>query len=468
MFKKLAQIALSVFFVMGLMGCADEIPASQQAVAIDVHFSEFYTLMGGVRTLGDGIGPVFQNGTRLMQFTENSLMSYDEILPLGERFNFEPLGTKLPVADPGLPLAENQPGSRYLNGHVIFANFTALYDQLGGVRFVGKPLSDVRLNQEKNRYEQYFEKMGFFQVVGDTNEQVSLLPYGLIVCRQSHPEQGCSTQQADAIIEADKYLPEPFIAFTQRMGSDFSGQPLSRPFTTPDGLIEQIYGNIALVVDPKHPETIHLRNLPELTGMQTSPMTNAIQDQLMAFLPIDPATNLGHNVPVPFLEYIANHGGAELSGIPTSELFDINGIRRQCFTNYCLDYDPVAPANAQIRPAPLGRIYLGLQNYTPARINLSTWETYPSLPPGKEQIVGVMVYNTTPSQPMKDIEPSIEISLPDGSTQSFRFPPTSASGTAYLSINLPKVASGETVTYKVCVSQPGSTDSCSSESWLVW
>jgi len=464
----IAQIACLGLIFLSLLGCTGEQPTPKtDQSAVDIRFSEFYDLMGGERVLGKNLGASFQDGSRLLQFTENALIIYDENLPSGERFNFEPLGASFQVSDPRLPAPENQPEIRYLNGHVIFAEFVPLFDQLGGVRFVGNPLTEVRLNIEKSRYEQYFEKMGFYQKLGDESRQIFLLPYGLIACRQNYLGQDCSTNNTDAIIAANQYLPQPFLPIVQRLGEDFTGQPLSQPYQAADGFLEQIYENVVLAVDPNNLRTIGLRSLPALVGIQGGPLMPAINDNIMAFVPIDPANNLGHNVPTPFLTYVAAHGGIELAGLPISELYEEHGIRRQCFTNYCLDYDPAAPEGSQIRPTPLGHIYLGQQSYQAAQLRLAVWESQPTLAANQEQTIGVLIYNTTPNQPMENLEPTLDIFLPDGSERNLRFPPTTNGGTAYLTFTLGDAKAGETVSYQVCVSQPGSEPICATESWLV-
>jgi hypothetical protein len=422
--------------------------------------------MGGANLLGNPIAPSFSDGKRLLQFTENVLMAYDESLPPGERFNFEPLGLSFQVQDQGLPVSGEQPNIRYLNGHIIFADFVPLFDQLGGVRFVGNPLTEVRLNTEKSRYEQYFEKMGFYRTLD--NNQVHLLPYGLAACRQTQSQLGCQSNIPDAIIESSEYLPQPFLSTVEQLGEKFTGAPLSQPYLATDGRLEQIYENVVLAVDPNDMSTVSLRDLPLRIGLTPQPLAVPSTDELMVFLQLDPNDiSLGHNIPRPFLEYVAMHGGTELSGPPISELYEENGIRRQCFTNYCLDYDPAAPREAQIHLAPLGYLYQSAQTYSTADFNLRVWETDAVITGGQEQVVGVMVYNGTPNQPMKDVQPTLSLTLPGGENQSMVFPPTSAGGTSYLNINLPQVRAGATVTYEVCASQPGATPVCVKESWLV-
>lgn len=463
--KNAVLICLWGMFGFGLLGCAGAgEPNAPARTEIDSRFIEFYNLIGGERTLGKSLGPAFQRDGKIMQYTQNALMVYDERRPVGDRFNFEPLGASFQISDPPLPAPENQPEARYINGYIVPAEFAPLFDQLGGVRFVGYPLTQARWNPEKSRYEQYFEKMGLYHREGET--QVYLLPYGLIACRGKQSEPGCPATVSEAIIDM-QYLPQPFLPIVKRLGQDFTGAPLSEPYLASDGMLEQVYENVVLAVDPRNLRTISLRPLPALTGYQPGPLVSPSSDPRMVFIPLHPSGTLGHNVPRPFIEYIAAHGGPELAGQPIGELFEENGVRRQCFLNYCLDYDPTAPGGAQIRPTPLGRNYLRLQNYQPAQIGLLAWETNSPVAPGQEQVLGVRVYNDMAGQPMQDPEPTLQITLPNGTVKKLVFPPTSNAGNTYLAVNLPGLKTGDLVVYKVCVSQPGGQPVCVSDSWLV-
>lgn len=460
----LTQAVIISILVFSSVGC-DGTPEPQST--IDTRFSQFYDLQGGESVLGKAIAPVFSDGTSQMQYTSNALLIYNENLPSGERFNFEKLGVLFDQQDPRLPVPEQQ-GIRYINGHVVYAEFVPLFEQLGGVRFVGNPLTEVRLNTEANRYEQYFEKMGFYRNLAEPENEVHLLPYGLIACRKSHPELGCKSDGLnDAMINPNSYLPQPFMSTVKRLGETFTGAPLSQPYLSADNRLEQIYENIVLSMDPNNFRDIGLRDLPVRIGLSAEPLVAPLGDPLMVFVQLDAVGNLGHNVPNAFLKFIATHGGPDLSGPPTSELYEINGIRRQCFTNYCLDYDPQAPAGANIRLAPLGYEYGRLMEFIPAQFNLRVWEIEPIIAPGKAQAIGVMVYNITPNQPVANLEPTLELTLPEGEKQKLVFPPTTANGTAYLNIPLAEIKSGATITYEVCASQPGSTPICVKDAWLV-
>lgn len=461
---KVLQASSILVLLLASFGCDSE-PNPSGSQPVDLRFREFYDLQGGDEFLGPAIAPMFSAGTRQMQFTLNALLVYDEQLAPGERFNFEPLGLKFGYQDPVLPIPE-QPDLRYLNGHVIFTEFVPTFDKLGGLRFVGNPLTEVRLNTAENRYEQYFEKLGFYRLLADPVGTVHLLPYGLIACRETQPEVGCAGPEG-LTVDPQAYLPQPFLSTFERLGEDFVGKPLSQPTVAPDGRLEQVYENVVLAMEPSQVRTIGLRDLPIRVGVVVEPAVLAMNDPGMVFMELQPGSGLGHNVPRGFLEYIAAHGGNDLAGVPISELREVNGLRRQCFTNYCLDFDPQAPEGANIRPAPLGYEYQKLQGFVPAQLGLRIWEVRPILGVGEVQTVGVLVYNLTPNQPLANLQPTLEVTLPNGVRQNLVFPPTNAAGTAYLTLTLPEATPGMTIIYTICANQPGGAPACSQDSWLV-
>jgi hypothetical protein len=48
-----------------------------------------------------------------------------------------------------------------VDGYQVYDKFSGLDQELGGIEAVGKPLTGVHKNLEKNRYEQFFENLGF-------------------------------------------------------------------------------------------------------------------------------------------------------------------------------------------------------------------------------------------------------------------------------------------------------------------
>jgi len=418
-------------------------------------------LYGGEATLGRALGPSFVEEGLQYQITENAVLRYDPSAPIGEKFGFAPTAIRLVNADAPLPILD-QRGVTSFNGYVVYEEFMPSFERLGGLRFLGDPLTEVRVNREQNRVEQYFENLGLYRALSDPPGTVHLLPYGLMECHQRQNSAGCAPGQSfDAMPQ--NLPPEPFLALTERLGDSFTGSPLSPVYLASDGNLEQIYENIIVTAPPDNLRLMSLRALPQMAGVAPQAPAAPRNEPGFSFIPL--RDGLGYNVSTAFIEYVARHGSNEISGPPTTELFEFTGLRRQCFTTYCLDFDPSAPIGAQIHPAALGYDYLRARTGLTPNLQLRIWEQNAYLAPGETQIISLLIYNQTPSQPLKDLQPTLTITLPDGSQQKLTFPPTSASGSSYIEWKGNNQKGG--YSYQICVTWPGAEPACASEGWLV-
>ncbi len=143
--------------------------ADNNFYAIDPIFRAFYRLLGGGETLGDVISDVQEVDGRKTQFTVNGQLIFDPMAGQASRFQLGALGKSLGVGWSGQEALE------------VATPFVDLYYRLGGEMFVGEPITGLVLNELKNRYEQYFENVGFYY--GDETGGVAhLLPYGAWNC----------------------------------------------------------------------------------------------------------------------------------------------------------------------------------------------------------------------------------------------------------------------------------------------
>jgi hypothetical protein len=455
--RSMISISGTLLIILLLSACANG-TQTPDPVGVDMRFREFYDLQGGSDLLGGPVSGTINEDGAQYQVLENAIMIYKSSAPAGEQFDFLPLAHNF-VRQDDTPEGLAISGQTSLGGHIVYDEFSVMFNRMGGVRFVGHPLTEVRKNDEESRYEQYFEKLGFYRLFSDPVGKVHLLPYGLMECRKN-TNLNCSGNFQNAI--PHDLPPQPFLPILRRVGS-LPGNPLSQVYLAPDGKFEQVYENVVLVFDPQNQRTIDFRPLPESVGFKQQPPVALRNDPGMTFW--QTTEELGYNVPIAFLEYISAHGGTELSGQPISELFEINGLRRQCFTNYCLEYDSKAPKDQQIRPTSLGYEYLKQQGFSTPALQLRIWENLALIEPEKPQVVAVMVYNQTPNSPMQDIQPVLTVQEGNKPARQFTFPPTSAAGTSFIEIpgsKLPGI-----VTYEICVSWPGSDPVCAKDSWIV-
>ncbi len=447
------------------------------AYAIDPLFREFYDLLGGEKIMGPAISPLFPYGSRKYQYVQAGCMEYDAGAPASQRFRLSALGLDMGISEPPVAAPEKA-DVLYVDGHVIYSGFVSLYRKLGGARFVGKPLSEVHFNPEKNRFEQFFENLGFYWVETDSPEQVSLLAYGAWKCNTS-----CRYAPADnAIVDVPSIKPaagdQIFREAVARLGSDLTGFALTEPYETKDHQIEQVYTNIVLALSPDHPDKAVLVAVPEKLGIMSDTFEEANNKEGFVFWAVDGAQ--GFNVPQPFVEYIMKHGGIEVSGPPISNLsLTKDQIFRQCFENLCLDYqlNSNLPMSARIRPAPLGYTYRSL-HYQPTdqsnfvetqslkSISMQVWERFQFIAASQSEEIGASVFEG--DIPLKDIEPILVVMMPDGSTKSYYFPPTGEDGKTNYKLDPVDAPNGTVIPYQVCISSITKELFCVKDSFVIW
>ncbi len=472
-FKLLIIGILIVWIASGCTSGPDHTsdPPGKDAYPIDSHFREFYNLLGGEKVLGVAISPVMEFGTTMMQYTEAALMRYDSLATAAQRYSLAPVGNDLHVSDPAISLPD-QTTERIVDGYIIYDEFVSIYDSLQGARFAGKPLTQVRIDYERGRIEQYFENVGFYRMLSETQGTVHLLAYGAWKCESACHFQG----RSDARISPQPVFPEPLVSTLARFGSGFTGRPISGPYLADDGQLEQIYQNFVIAADPNNLRMISIRPITAEAGYPPTALVPKVEDDRMVFYPIKPG--LGHNVPKVLEQYITEHGGLELSGMPTTEVFQVGDIYRQCFTNYCLDYDPGASEALRIRPAPLGETYLKLHNpsqeaeqsleVTPAVYRLNVWEERGFIAPEQEQKIHLEVTEAGSQTPIPDIEATLTLYYPEGSEKVYHFQPTDPSGQSSVSIPAINAINGTLIPYQVCLGGSSNPSICVKDTYVIW
>lgn len=208
---------------------------------VDPIFESFYKSLGGFDVLGPALTPLQESGSLKIQYVEAALLVYDAQAASSERYRLAPLGLVFGIAEPAV---ENPgvPEERYVNGHVIYADFLPLYQQLGGAQIVGRPLTEARYNPDKARVEQYFENLGFYSLDVTPAGQVQLMSYGAFAC-----DRRCRYQPQPASIPTLRpLLPEPFSSQVAQLGLSFVGKTLSDPYINNQGQLEIIFENLVL------------------------------------------------------------------------------------------------------------------------------------------------------------------------------------------------------------------------------
>jgi hypothetical protein len=372
------------------------------------------------------------------------------------------------------------------------------------MRYVGRPLTEVRYNPDRKRYEQYFENVGFYVLEMDESQTVGLLSYGAWMC-DSNCRQLIGIGAPGPVGPLFAIAP-PFLDAVGRLGSDFVGFAISDVRTTPDGFLEQVFDNIVLVADPNQPGRVLPRAITPIIGMMPDPPMPRSSDPESYFYPVQ--GDLGYNIPKQFMDYIAQHGGLEVTGQPISERKPgKNDVFQQCFLNLCLEESLRERDYWRIRPAQLGYTYLKFpvsavtatpsgepqaqpsqpadihveppparasnqpvsQTYSDPQntnqISIQVWADYPMIPPDQSQEIGVMVYEN--DMPMVGVEPDIRVTLPDGNIRTYYMYPTGGDGQSRLQIDPIAAPNMAMIPYEVCIFLPGGQKLCVKGTYLI-
>jgi hypothetical protein len=436
-------------------GAAEASPSvdSQRGIySVDPLFAEFYEILGGKDTLGPVISPLFESGNLKEQYVENGLMVFDDTATGSNRFRLAPLGLEFFISDLGTPVPAH-PGGRYVDGRLIPAEYLFMYDQLGGARYVGRPLTEAQYNPEKQRSEQYFENLGFYHLDQDPPGVVHLMAYGAYACDRS-----CRHSASSAGIPFRKLvLPEAFEPMVKQLRSANTGRMLAEPHRTADGKQAVIFENLVLVVDRKQPGGVTLLPIVESTGIQRQSLVARQYSPLMRFYPFE--NGLGHNVPIYIDGFLQQLGGVDVTGLPIGEVVPIApGVYQQCFTNLCVEVNLNLPEDKQLKLAPMGWKYKEMvfdqtqsfiESQSLAEIDLKIWEKAPQVSKMESQVIFVAINEN--GVPLKDREPVLLLTLPDESQLKIVFPPSGTDGRTSLLL-APIPASNMTlIDYTVCL-----------------
>ncbi len=472
MSKKLICISLILLLAGLISSCSGLDTGSGGYYLVDPRFSDLYERLQGEEVLGPPISSKkYIAGTNLeKQYFEGVVMVYDP--DNSPRYYLEPVGTDAGFSDLPNNDPEN-PGVRYLNGFILPADFAQFYDQMGGERWVGLPLTRARLNPDKNRIEQYFENMGFFRFADDPPGAVYLMPYGLWKCA-GECSQYPGVNNAGISSQAVEEVESPFGEAIARLGTQFTGKKLSGAYRADDGNIEQIFQHVVLYQDQASPLGVSLRPISLLLG-QAGEGYQTKSDQLEGYF-LDVDNGAGYYIPLYFLEFIDRYFGFEISGQPISVLEEIReGVSQQCFENYCLLYDAKASSGQQVRILSQGQKYKDLYYknlQTPSlepvvirQIQLDIWEQLPQITSQENQQIGACIHED--GLPIVNAQAIVQITVQETETE-YSFDLTDSGGCSFLTLDPIQAPNGTAVDYQVCFQGLGSEDYCKKDSFLIW
>ncbi|NJD60527.1 MAG: hypothetical protein C3F13_06700 [Anaerolineales bacterium] len=470
--SKMAWSVVSLLFAMILVGCASPTTSSRGIYEVDPAFSDFYREMGAEEVLGSAISPLIDKDGTTYQYVVSGLMAYDPNRAALKRFYFSPIAASTWKVNGQVEQPPTDSSTIYVNGHKIWDEVLPFYEQYGA-NILGVPLTKVEANDLKQRYEQYFDGVGFYRNYSDSPGTVHLMPYGDWLCGTTCPYASSdSTPPGPSYVREYSATEQVFLDAAERFSYDYTGEPLSPPSMSSDGNYEMAFENVVLFIDPSSGSQVKLRPVPAWLGIQSDAPVEEEQAEWLSFFPVQ--EGLGYNVPTSFFDYINAHGGMDYSGNPITEYRELpDGGYSQCFTNLCLEYHPNAPIELRIGPHSLGADYLtsGTQPATPGpaiteALQINTWEDYPLIPSGGQQVIHVEA--TRNNTPVNGIQVSLLVKQPDGLTKTYVLDPTGQDGRARGTLDPIDGPNGAIVPYEVCVVGNTSPQICFSRSYTIW
>jgi hypothetical protein len=471
--SKLALSIVTLLIMAFISACTSSPDASTRGIySVDPTFGDFYREFGGDKTLGPAISPAYVNEGVTYQYVVSGLMAYDpNEVPLS-RFHFSAIASVEWQINGLVEPAPQDSNVHYVNGHKIWEEIWSFYDQYGS-DITGLPVTGVTTNDAKQRYEQYFEGVGFYRNYSDPPGQIHLMPYGYWMCGAD-----CQYRVSDSIPPQASYSREYsateqlFLQASERLGYGFTGAPLLSPRLGADGNYEMVFENVIMYIDPSDGSQIRLRPLPLWLGIQTDQPKVPIKSGWLSFYQTQ--DGLGYNVPNIFTEYINTHGSVDYSGNPITEYNSLSdGGYSQCYTNVCLEYHPTAPEGLLVRPHSLGAEYLtsGAKVSTPGStfteaLQVNAWEDSPLIASGQIQVINIEA--TRNNTPVIGVEFSLVVKQPDGITKTYTLDPTSNDGKTSIKLDPINGPNGAIVQYEVCVIGAVSPQVCFSRSFTIW
>lgn len=422
-----------------------------------------YDELGGAKRLGVPISNAFNHGTgTVRQYVQNAVLEYNSvtgtssIVPVGLALKINPNATEVEIGE----------DAQKINGIPVPDEIAELVAKLGFV-YVGSPLTRFQHNSNHNRYEIYFERLGFWIGENDKDKAVNLLPYGnwgmAIIGPLPTPALGRidSTGQSEVI---------QFDQLAERLGADLAGELLLEMGSETGAVPLRIYENIAMVIDPESKKAV-LLDLPALLGIQGSQPNEKKADDRYIFFPVN--GKLGYNIPKIFYEMIVQHGGLDILGEPINEIYytdDSHKIIQQCFENLCLNFD-LATETSQ--PAKLGLEYHARYHSQsqPAQepilvFSMKVWDVHETLAPGQVQEIHAFISQN--NEPLQGISPSLEITMPGRQIIVLDLPPTDSEGQTFVRIPAITAENGEIVTYQLCAPSLTVSRFCIQDNFVIW
>ncbi len=429
-------------------------------------FRHFYESHGGRPVFGPAISPIIEEQGISVQYTMAARLEHHPTNPAGSQVILSALGLELGLDQPAIPTPQGSLEWFGPTGHTLYTEFERLFNQLGGARLLGYPISEISIEGEN--LVQYFERGAILKPQSSPwGRDVRLGPLGYV----AYSGKADFTKEyftVDVPSKA-KTFQQHFLPFLERyQAAGFLGAPLTEAYTAADGRLEQVYENGVIFADPGALGEARLRPL----GLQHnpgSPPAAPIEGAL--FFP-----ETEHNVQFGFAEFFQAHGGKDFFGLPLSEQsLDVDrNVLVQDFENIRLEWHFDAPTGQKLQLAPLGREVLpgpATPTATPTPVSggpitLEAWVESPVLGLGSLQTVHILALGAGQA-PVEGAEALLSVKQP-GSGFTVSMETTDSTGRSQLTFRPDEAKAGDQVPFEVAVIAPGYLPGYFQGSFVVW
>lgn len=97
---------------------------------------------------------------------------------------------------------------------------------------------------------------------------------------------------------------------------------------------------------------------------------------------------------------------------------------------------------------------------------MQVWESYPMVSSDQSQEIGVSIF--LDNLPLKNVEPDLIVTLPDGREKTYYLYPTGVDGQARMILEPINAANGTLIPYQICVYNLNQEKFCVRDSFLIW
>jgi hypothetical protein len=459
-------ITLLTLVIGGIVACAPKPSAFVPGICeqLENPFRDFCDRVGG-EIIGKPLSTLLDFDGTECQFTTNFLLCYDKkkisrvklyplstLLYFGTEAKFVSEQDQTCGLDPDFERLDKKISSESINtGRLLTC---PIYDYDGGQKY------------------QFRENLAYSISITDPNAEAVLIPLGEKACRQYG---GCDFVLKNGQVQPD--LPLPCTDQFDRIGfGDLTGRLATIPFSTDGCNHVVIFAGVAFCMSD---DCSSFRALPLGTHYGVSSLPDYKNEQYpyrSRFYSVE--GDLGFHVLSEIDNFIVEHGGYEISGEPISAAYSQTdpAIWRQCFENYCVDYNMTLPRGQNIKLIPLGDIaasrlepgLLARPVYSNYSVNFYLGEQQPYIARDAQQSLTLNVFNAQ-NQPIDDLNFVLTLESADGILLGeYSFPPTDAQGKTQLVLGPIEGNSGDIFEYSVCLDLQTAYPMCKSDTFILW